>query len=44
MSGETSEGMIWVPTARGLFGELKDWQLVRQEVAAEYDIRRWGHL
>ena len=36
------EGMMWVPTARGPYGELEDWKLVPVDQAAEWDVRRWG--
>ena len=38
---DTPHGMVWVPTARGPYGELEDWQLVQREVAAEHDVRLW---
>ena len=39
--GAAPDGWQWVPTAQGVFGELTDWRLVRQEVAHEWDVRRW---
>ncbi|MFD4420248.1 hypothetical protein ACFWN7_01940 [Agromyces sp. NPDC058484] len=38
---DAPEGMVWVPTARGIFGDLEDWKLVPVEAAADWDVRRW---
>ena len=37
-------GRVWVPTARGPFGELENWRLVPKEVAADWDVRVWNPL
>lgn len=38
------DGMVWVPTARGPYGELEDWKLVPRHAAGDWDVRQWGRL
>lgn len=38
---DVDEGMVWVPTARGIYGDLTDWKLVSEENAADWDVRAW---
>ena len=41
---DAPDGMRWVPTSRGTFGELEDWRLVPTDVAGEWDVRVWNPL